>query len=67
MPIKRAIFGILYEDADVPLRSRQPRRTPNVITFKSTEDLAKLPENHPAFPTVEDLVQRLITEVHPAG
>jgi tRNA uridine 5-carbamoylmethylation protein Kti12 len=32
-----------------------------VITFKSTEDLAKLPPDNPAFPTVKELVERLIT------
>jgi hypothetical protein len=32
-----------------------------VITFKSTEDLAKLPPDNPAFPTVRELVDRLIT------
>ena len=38
-----------------------------MITFKSTEDLSKLPENHPAHNTVKDLVQRLITEYTPPG
>ena len=33
-----------------------------MITFKSTEDLSKLPPNDPAFPIVEDLVKRLITD-----
>jgi hypothetical protein len=32
-----------------------------VITFKSTEDLAKLPPSDPAYPTVQELVDRLIT------
>jgi hypothetical protein len=32
-----------------------------VITFKSTEDLAKLSPSDPAFPTVQELVDRLIT------
>ena len=32
-----------------------------MITFKSTEDLAKLPPEDPAFPTVKELVTRLIT------
>ena len=32
-----------------------------MITFKSTEDLAKLPTEDPAFPTVKELVTRLIT------
>jgi hypothetical protein len=38
-----------------------------VITFKSTEDLAKLPPDNPAFPTVQELVDRLITEYTPPG
>ena len=38
-----------------------------MITIKSTEDLAKLPENHPACPTVKDLVDRLITEYTTPG
>jgi len=38
-----------------------------VITFKSTEDLAKLPPSDPAFPTVKDLVDRLITEYTAPG
>ena len=33
-----------------------------MLEFKSPEDLSKLPENHPAFPIVEDLVKRLITD-----
>jgi len=33
-----------------------------VITFKSTEDLAKLSPDDPAFPTVKDLVERLIAD-----
>ena len=32
-----------------------------MITFKSTEDLAKLPPSDPAHDTVKDLVDRLIT------
>ena len=32
-----------------------------MITFKSTEDLAKLPPEDPAYPTVQELVDRLIT------
>jgi hypothetical protein len=32
-----------------------------VITFKSTEDLAKLQPEDPAYPTVKELVERLIT------
>ena len=38
-----------------------------MITFKSTEDLAKLPPTDPAFPTVQELVDRLITEYTPPG
>ena len=32
-----------------------------MITFKSTEDLSKLPPEDPAHPTVQELVERLIT------
>ena len=32
-----------------------------MITFKSTEDLSKLPPTDPAYPTVQELVDRLIT------
>jgi hypothetical protein len=32
-----------------------------VITFKSTEDLAKISPEDPAYPTVKELVDRLIT------
>ena len=32
-----------------------------MITFKSTEDLSKLPSSDPAYPTVKELVDRLIT------
>ena len=32
-----------------------------MITFKSTEDLAKLPQSDPAYPTIKKLVNRLIT------
>ena len=38
-----------------------------MITFKPTEDLSKLPPADPAFPTVEDLVRRFITEYSPPG
>ena len=38
-----------------------------MITFKSTEDLAKLPPSDPAFPTVQELVDRLIAEYTPPG
>ena len=33
-----------------------------MITFKSPEDINKLPADDPAFPIVEDLVKRLITD-----
>jgi hypothetical protein len=33
-----------------------------VITFKSTEDLSKLPPTDPAYATVKDLVERLIED-----
>ena len=33
-----------------------------MITFKSAEDLSKLSPGDPAFPIVEDLVKRLITD-----
>ena len=33
-----------------------------MLEFKSTEDLAKLSPDDPAFPIVEDLVKRLITD-----
>ena len=32
-----------------------------MITFKSTEDLAKLSQANPAFPTIQELVDHLIT------
>jgi hypothetical protein len=35
---------------------------PNVITFKSTEDLSKLSPTDPAYATVQDLVERLIED-----
>ena len=38
-----------------------------MIKFKSTEDLAKLPPSDPAYPTVKELVERLITEYTPPG
>ena len=33
-----------------------------MITFKSTEDLSKLSPTDPAYPTVKDLVERLIAD-----
>ena len=33
-----------------------------MITFKSTEDLSKLSPTDPEFPTVNDLVDRFITD-----
>ena len=38
-----------------------------MITFKSIEDLSKLPENHPAHATVEELIEQLITAYSPPG
>jgi hypothetical protein len=38
-----------------------------VITFKSTEDLAKLKSEDPAFTTVRELVNRLITAYTTSG
>ena len=38
-----------------------------MITFKSTKDLAKLPPSDPAYPTVHELVDRLITEYTTPG
>ena len=38
-----------------------------MLTFKSTEDLSKLPENHPAHATVEELIVQLITAYSPPG
>jgi hypothetical protein len=32
-----------------------------MVTFKFTDDLAILPPSDPAFPTVQELVERLIT------
>ena len=38
-----------------------------MLTFKSTEDLSKLPENHPAFLTVKELIEQLISAYSPPG
>ena len=38
-----------------------------MITFKSPEDLSKLPEDHPAYATVKELVDQLITAYSPPG
>ena len=38
-----------------------------MITFKSTEDLNKLPDNHPAHATVKELIEQLITAYSPPG
>ena len=38
-----------------------------MITFKSKQDLAKLPSEDPAHPIVKELVDRLITEYTPLG
>ena len=33
-----------------------------MLTFKSPEDLSKLPENHPAFPVVKEIISPYITD-----
>jgi hypothetical protein len=38
-----------------------------MITFKSTEDLSKLPEVHPAYATIKELIEQLITAYSPLG
>ena len=38
-----------------------------MLEFKSEKDLAKLPLTDPAYPIVEDLVQRLITDLIAEG
>jgi len=38
-----------------------------MITFKSPEDLSKLPENHPAHATIKELIEQLITAYSPIG
>ena len=38
-----------------------------MFTFKSPEDISKLPENHSARATVEELIQQLITAYSPSG
>ena len=38
-----------------------------MITFKSTSDLSKLPGDHPAYSTVEELIEQLITAYSPPG
>ena len=38
-----------------------------MITFKSTPDLSKLSPDDPAFPTVEELIDQLITTYSPPG
>ena len=38
-----------------------------MITFKSPEDLNKLSPDDPAYPTVEELVDQLITAYSPPG
>ena len=38
-----------------------------MLEFKSPEDLSKLPPDDPAFPIVEDLVQRLILDLVAEG
>ena len=36
-----------------------------MLHFKSTTDLKQLPETHPAYPLIKDLVERLIVEFPP--
>ena len=38
-----------------------------MLTFKSPEDLNKLPDNHPAYATVGELIEQLITAYSPPG
>ena len=38
-----------------------------MITFKSAEDLGKLPPDDPAYATVKELVDQLITAYSPPG
>ena len=38
-----------------------------MLNFKSTTDLKQLPESHPAYPIVKDLVERLIVDYQPPG
>jgi hypothetical protein len=38
-----------------------------MITFKSTEDLSKLSPSDPAYPTVKELIEQLITAYSPPG
>ena len=36
-----------------------------MLHFKSTADLKQLPESHPAYPIIKDLVERLIVDFPP--
>jgi hypothetical protein len=38
-----------------------------MLHFKSPTDLKQLPEAHPAYPIVKDLVERLIVDYQPPG
>jgi len=38
-----------------------------MITFKFPEDISKLPENHSAHATVQELIEQLISAYSPAG
>ena len=38
-----------------------------MITFKTTEDLSKLPYDHPAHATVKELIEQLISAYSPPG
>lgn len=35
-----------------------------MLKFTSVDDLARLPETDPAYPIIEDLVQRIITDTY---
>ena len=38
-----------------------------MLHFKHPHDLKQLPESHPAYPIIKDLVDRLIVDYHPTG
>lgn len=38
-----------------------------MLQFKHPQDLKQLPESHPAYPIVKDLVERLIVDYQPPG
>jgi hypothetical protein len=39
----------------------------SMLQFKHPQDLKQLPESHPAYPIVKDLVERLIVDYQPPG